>query len=95
MTGARTDVLAQPKSERGRARPRPPVVLSAVIIVEGAALAVLAGVDGSPVWRVARVLVVIAVTGPSSLATTRDEETVPPRPGPRPERSCKQSPRRQ
>jgi dienelactone hydrolase len=31
--------------------------------VEGAALAVLAGVDGSPVWRVARVLVVIAVTG--------------------------------
>ena len=63
MTGARTDVLAQPESERGRARPRPPVVLSAVIIVEGAALAVLAGVDGSPVWRVARVLVVIAVTG--------------------------------
>jgi uncharacterized protein len=63
MTGARTDVLAQPKSERGRARPRSPVVLPAVIIVEGAALAVLAGLDGSPVWRVARVLVVIAVTG--------------------------------
>ena len=31
--------------------------------VEGAALAVLAGLDGSPVWRVVRVLVVIAITG--------------------------------
>jgi hypothetical protein len=39
------------------------VVLSAVIAAQGAALAVLAGVDGSPVWRVVRVLVVLAITG--------------------------------
>ena len=63
MTGTRTEVLAQPRGERGRARPRSPVVLPAVIAVEGAALAVVAGLDGSPVWRVARVLVAIAITG--------------------------------
>jgi uncharacterized protein len=39
------------------------VVLPAVITAQGAALAILAGLEGSPVWRVARVLVVIAVTG--------------------------------
>ena len=39
------------------------MVLPAVIAVEGAALVVLAGLDGSPVWRVARVLVMIAVAG--------------------------------
>ena len=39
------------------------MVLPAVIAAQGAALAVLAGVDGSPVWRVGRVLVVIAITG--------------------------------
>ena len=32
-----------------------------LVAAEGAALAVLAGLDGSPVWRVVRVLVVIAV----------------------------------
>ena len=63
MSGTRTDVLSQPRGARGLARPRSPVVLPAVIAVEGAALAVLAGVDGSPVWRVVRVLVVIAITG--------------------------------
>ena len=63
MTGTRTDVLSQPSGERGRALPRSPAVLPAVAAAEGAATAVLAGLDGSPVWRVARVLVVIAVTG--------------------------------
>src|SRR5690349_14720870 len=52
----------QPTGERGRARPRSPAVLPGVIAVEGAALAVLAGLDGSPVWRVAWVLVVVAIT---------------------------------
>jgi hypothetical protein len=33
-----------------------------LVAAEGAALAVLAGPDGSPVWRLVRVLVVIAVT---------------------------------
>ena len=62
MTGTRTDVLSQPRSERGGTQPRSPAVLPGVIAVEGAALAVLAGLDGSPVWRVARVLVVVAIT---------------------------------
>ena len=38
-------------------------MLTGVIAVEGAILAVLVALDGSPVWRVARVLVVIAITG--------------------------------
>jgi uncharacterized protein len=63
MSGTRTEVLSQPSGERGRARQRPSVVLPAVIAAQGAALAVLAGVDGSPVWRVVRVLVVIAISG--------------------------------
>ena len=63
MSGTRADVLSQPGGERGLARPRSPVVLPAVIAMEGAAGAVLAGLDGSPVWRVARFLVVIAITG--------------------------------
>ncbi len=71
MTGTRTEVLAQPRGEQGRARPRSPVVLPAVIAVEGAALAVVAGLDGSPVWRVARVLVVIAITGVAVWVTRR------------------------
>jgi len=33
-----------------------------LVAAEGAALAVLAGLDGSPVWRVVRVLVAVAVT---------------------------------
>jgi len=35
---------------------------SALMAAEGVAFAVLLGLDGSPVWQVARVLVVIAVT---------------------------------
>ncbi len=38
------------------------MVLPAVMAAEGVAFATLAGLDGSPAWRVARVLVVIAVT---------------------------------
>ena len=75
MSGTRTDVLSQPRGERGLARPRSPVVLPAVIAVEGAALAVLAGVDGSPVWRVVRVLVVIAITGLAVWFTRRAGRT--------------------
>ncbi|MGH3418958.1 MAG: alpha/beta hydrolase [Streptosporangiaceae bacterium] len=43
-------------------RPRPPVVLPAVIAAEGAALAVLAGLDGSAAWQAARVVVAVVVT---------------------------------
>jgi uncharacterized protein len=63
MSGTRTDVLSRPRGDRGLTRPRPPVVPPAVIAAQGAALAVLAGLGGSPVWRVARVLVVLAITG--------------------------------
>ena len=62
MTGKDTDVLPQPRSEQVPPRPRSPAVLAAVMAAEGAALAVLAGLDGSPVWQAARVLVILAVT---------------------------------
>ncbi len=42
-----------------------------LVAAEGAALAVLAGLDGSPVWRVVRVLVVIAVAAVGVWATHR------------------------
>jgi len=61
MTGKDTGVIPQPGREQVPPRSRPPVVL-VVIAVEGAALAVLAGLDGSAVWQVARVLVILAVT---------------------------------
>ena len=42
-----------------------------LVAAEGVALAVLAGLDGSPVWRVARVLLVIAVTAVGVWVTRR------------------------
>jgi uncharacterized protein len=62
MTGKDTDVLPQPRSEHVPSRPRSQVVLPAVMAAEGIAFAVLAGLDGSAVWQVARVLVILAVT---------------------------------
>ena len=62
MKGKDTDVLPQPRSEQVPPRPRSPVVLPAALAAEGAALAVLAGLDGSPVWQAARILVILAVT---------------------------------
>ena len=62
MTGKHADVLPQPQSEQVPSRPRSPVVLLAIVAVEGVAFAVLAGLDGSPAWRAARVLALIAVT---------------------------------
>ena len=41
-------------------KPTVPAVLSAVVASGGLAFAVLAGLDGSPAWQVARVVVVIA-----------------------------------
>lgn len=63
MAGEPTDVLPQPRSEHAADRPGSPVLLPAVIAVEGAALAVLTGLDGSTAWQVARVVLVLAVTG--------------------------------
>ena len=61
MTARDTDVLP-PRGENAPSRPRSPVVLPAVIAACGIASAVLTGLDGSPGWRVARVLAVVAVT---------------------------------
>ena len=62
MAGKDTEVLPQPRREQVQSRPRSPVALGALMAAEGVAFAVLFGLDGSPVWRAVRVLVVIAVT---------------------------------
>jgi dienelactone hydrolase len=62
MAGKDAAVFPRPRREQVPARRRSPVVLPAVIAAEGVAFAVLLGLDGSPVWRVTRVLVAVAVT---------------------------------
>ena len=62
MAGQDMEVLPQPRSEQVPSRPPAPVVLPAMMAAGGLAFAVLAGLDGSPEWRVARVLAVVAVT---------------------------------
>jgi len=71
MTGKDTEVLPQPRSGQVRSRPRSPVVLPSVIAAGGVAFAVLTGLDGSPGWRVARVLAVAAVTALAVWLTRR------------------------
>jgi hypothetical protein len=71
MTGKDTDVLPQPRSEQIPSRRRSPAVLPAVMAVQGAAFAVLAGLDGSAGWRVARVLVAVAVSRRSAARSAR------------------------
>jgi uncharacterized protein len=61
MAGKHADVVPRPRSEQVASRRRP-VVLSAVMAAEGVAFAVLAGLDSSPGWRLARVLAAVAVT---------------------------------
>ena len=61
MTGKRGDVLPMPHRDLIQGRAGPPVVMSALVAAEGAALAVLVGLDGSAAWRLLRVLAVIAV----------------------------------
>lgn len=62
MAGKDAAVFPRPRREQVPARRRSPVVLPAVTAAEGVAFAVLLGLDGSPVWRVTRVLVAVAVT---------------------------------
>jgi len=62
MTGKGTDVLPRPRREQVPSRPWSLAVVPAVMAAEGLALAALAGLDGSPVWQVARILVILAVT---------------------------------
>ena len=67
------DLLPAPRNERVPSRRRSPVVLPSVMAAEGVALAVLTGLDGSPAWRLARVLVVVAVTALAVWFTRRAE----------------------
>lgn len=62
MTGKDTDVVPQPRSEQVPPRPRSAVALPAALATEGTAAAILAGLNGSAAWQVARVLVILAVT---------------------------------
>jgi len=62
MAGRDAGVLPRSPREVVPSRSRPPVVLPAVIAAEGAAFAVLAGLDGSAAWQATRVLLVVVVT---------------------------------
>ena len=62
MATADTEVLPQPRHGQTPSRSRSAVVLLPAITIGGVAFAVLAGLDGSPAWRVARVLAVVALT---------------------------------
>jgi uncharacterized protein len=71
MTGKHADVLPRSRGEKVPSRPRPPVILQAVMAAEGVACAVLAGPDGSPAWRVARVVMILTVTALAMWFTRR------------------------
>lgn len=71
MTGKDTDVVPQPRSEQVPPRPRSAVALPAALATEGAAAAILAGLDGSAAWQAARVLVILAVTAGAVWFTSR------------------------
>ena len=71
MAGKHATVLPEPRSEQVHRPPRSRVIMPGLVAAEGAALVVLAGLDGSPVWRVVRVLVVIAATAVGAWATHR------------------------
>ena len=62
MADQDTDVLPPARGKTAPSRPRSPVVLPTVVAAGGVAFAVLTGLDGSPAWRVTRVLAVVAVT---------------------------------
>ena len=71
MAGKQATVLPEPQSVQVHRPPRSRVIMPCLVAAEGAALAVLAGLDGSPVWRVTRVLVVVAVTAVGVWVTHR------------------------
>jgi uncharacterized protein len=75
MAGKHADVVPQPRSEQVPSRPRSPVVLGALMAAEGVAFAVLLGLDGSPGWRVVRVLVAMAMTALAVWFTRRAGRT--------------------
>ena len=62
MTGKHAEARPGLRSDQVAARSRPPVFPSVLIGAEGAALAAIAGLDGSAAWRAARVLTVVMLT---------------------------------
>lgn len=62
MARHQLETLTRPASDKAATRPASSRVIRAVIAVQGAALAVLLGLDGSPLWQVVRVLAVVAVS---------------------------------
>ena len=68
---ARSDTDVIPPQRSGQTRPRSPVALPLAMAVGGLALAALAGLDGSPAWRLTRVLAVLAVTSLAGWLTRR------------------------
>jgi uncharacterized protein len=75
MAGKRAEILPRSRSDRVQLRLRPPVVVPAVMAAEGVAFAVLLGLDGSPVWQVARALVMLALTALAVWFTRRAGRT--------------------
>jgi uncharacterized protein len=75
MVGKPTGVLPQPRSDQVPARSRSPVVVPAVMAAEGVAFAALLGLDGSPLWQVARVLVTLILTALAVWYTRRAGRT--------------------
>jgi uncharacterized protein len=63
--------LSRPGSDRVPTPPRSPVVLPVVMAIEGMALAVLLGLDGSPLWQLARILVTLAAAALAVWVTRR------------------------
>jgi hypothetical protein len=75
MAGKPMAVLPEPRSEQVSLRPRPPVMLPIVIAAGGVVFAVLLGLDGSAMWRLARVLVTLTVTALAVWFTSRAGRT--------------------
>lgn len=75
MAGMHTDVLPQQRSDQIPPRSRSPVVVPAVMAAEGVAFAALLGLDGSPVWQVARALVAFVLTALAVWYTRRAGRT--------------------
>jgi hypothetical protein len=71
MAGRHAAVLAEAHSDQVLFRPRPLVLLPALITAEGAAVAVLLGLAGSAEWQVARIVMMIPVTIAAAWFTRR------------------------
>ena len=71
MAGRHAAVLPDAHTGQVPFRPQPPVLLAALIGAEGAAFAVLLGLNGSAGWQLARVVAVIAVTIVAAWSTRR------------------------